>query len=162
MHLNSYDGLLADPEGVLRRTFAWLGFGDAAAAMAAVKPERRTQRAKASAAAPAPSPARDPDPDESELDPAVVDVFDRLYRTVHDGEPLQAALLTALDATQVKLAPRLAEQQRAVARAQQRRRALAQQDATLAPDAVDVGLDGEPPNEAGEAIEGGEGGQPSW
>lgn len=140
VHLQSYDGLLADPEGVLRRTFAWLGFGDAAAAMAAVKPERRTQRTKAPEASPTPGS----DPDEAELDPAVIEVFDRLYHTVHAGEPVQPELLAALNATHVALAPRITEQQRAVLRAQRRRRALAKQDAELAADAVGVGLDDDP------------------
>jgi hypothetical protein len=150
VHLQSYDGLLADPEGVLRRTFAWLGFGDAAAAMAAVKPERRTQRAKAPQAAPASQAAPVPDsgpssdPEDRELEPAVIEVFDHLYHTVHAGEPVRPELLAALNATHVELAPRITEQQRAVLRAQRRRRALAKQDAVLAGDAVGVGLDDDP------------------
>jgi hypothetical protein len=123
VHLQSYDGLLEDPEGVLRRTFAWLGQGDAAAALAAVKPERRTQRVEGAGAA-QPGPAA-LDPDEAELEPAVVEVFDRLYRTVHGGEPVQAELLAALNATHVQLGPRIAEQRQAVLRAQQRQRARA-------------------------------------
>jgi hypothetical protein len=165
VHLQSYDGLLEDPEGVLRRTFAWLGFGDAAAAMTAVKPERRTQRAEAPEPAAGSRPA--PDPDEAELDPAVIDVFDRLYHTVHAGEPVQPALLAALDATQVELAPRLAEQQRAVLRAQRRRRALASRDAEPTGDAVGVALDEDPyagPDEEELETERGDDGQgqPSW
>jgi hypothetical protein len=124
VHLQSYDGLLDDPERVLRRTFEWLGFGDATAALAAVKPQRRTQRAEDTA----------PHPEEAELEPAVVEVFDRLYHTVHAGEPVRAELLAALDATHVHLAPRIAEQQRAVARAQERQRARARQQAEDAGD----------------------------
>lgn len=135
VHLQSYDGLLADPEGVLRRTFAWLGVGDAAAALAAVKPERRTQRA---------APAAGPEPSEPDLDPAVIEVFDRLYHTVHAGEPVGPALLAALNDTQQRLAPRLGEQQRAVERARRRRRAQARQDGPAAVDPTAVRLDGAP------------------
>jgi hypothetical protein len=147
VHLQSYDGLLADPEGVLARTFAWLGFGDATAALAAVKPERRTQRHGASLAGEAPSPdAHAPapeDPDERELDPAVIEVFDRLYHTVHTGQPVRPELLAALNATQVALSPRVVEQQRAVQRAQRRQRARAREDA--APDDARImGLDDDP------------------
>jgi hypothetical protein len=46
VHLQSYDGLLEDPAAVLERTFGWLGHGDAGAALAAVKPQRRTQQAE--------------------------------------------------------------------------------------------------------------------
>jgi hypothetical protein len=131
VHLQSYDGLLEDPQGVLRKTFAWLGVGDATAAMTAIKPERRTQRVEAGS-----------DPDEAELDSAVIEVFDRLYHTVHAGEPVRPELLAALNATQVELGPRISEQQRAVLRAQRRRRALARQDAEpLGSDAAAVGLD---------------------
>ncbi len=125
VHLQSYDGLLEDPKGVLERTFAWLGAGSASEALAAVKPERRTQQDPASAPA---AHAGELDLDEAELDPAAVAVFDRLYRTVHRAEPVGAELLTALNATQAQLGPRVAEQQRAVYRAHQRRRARAQQD----------------------------------
>jgi hypothetical protein len=43
-------------------------------------------------------------------------VFDRLYATVHTGEPVGAELLTALNATQAALGPRIAEKQRAAAK----------------------------------------------
>jgi hypothetical protein len=137
VHLQSYDGLLTDPAGVLQRTFAWLGFGDAAAALAAVKPERRTQRAAAptvEAAVHASLPEIDTEPG---LDPSVTDVFDRLYHTVHAGEPVRPELLAALNATQLELGPRILEQQRAVLRAQRRRRALAQQEEPLDHDELD-------------------------
>jgi hypothetical protein len=152
VHLQSYDGLLEDPEGVLRRTFAWLGFGDATAALAAVKPERRTQRVAAPAGEPThPRASPPPDPDEHEdnpeLDAAVIDVFDRLYHTVHTGQPVRPELLAALNATQVTLGPRIAEQQRAIERAQRRRRARAREDAAPGGDALVMGLDDEPRND---------------
>ena len=117
VHLQSYDGLLDDPATVLQRTFEWLGFGDAEAAQRAVEPERRTQRAE-------------PDePEPESLDPSVVAVFDRLYAVVHASEPITPDLLQALNHTHATLGPRIAEQQRAVARAQRRRRAHARAEA---------------------------------
>ena len=169
VHLQSYDGLLEDPEGVLRKTFAWLGVGDPSAAMAAIKPERRTQRGSGAGAGreAGTDPGPDPGPDEVELDSAVIEVFDRLYHTVHTGEPVRPELLAALNATQVELGPRISEQQRAVVRAQRRRRALARQDAEpLGDDAAAVGLDEDRYGALEDPI-GGEGGddepeQPSW
>jgi hypothetical protein len=133
VHLQSYDGLLADPEGVLQRTFAWLGFGDAAAAAAAVKPGRRTQRMEEGALHPA----------DAGLALAVVEVFDRLYQTVHAGEPVRPELLAVLNATHAALAPRIAEEQRAVQRTQQRRRARARDEAGDEAPAGDEGDEGD-------------------
>jgi hypothetical protein len=163
VHLQSYDGLLEDPEGVLRRTFAWLGFGNATAAMGAIKPERRTQRVAATGSGSEAGSGRAPDPDESELDSTVIAVFDDLYRTVHAGEPVRPELLAALDATQVELGPRISEQQRAVVRAQRRRRALGRQDALPASDAA-VGLDEHRYDDAelGDGDDDGGPEQPSW
>ncbi|HEY4119018.1 MAG TPA: hypothetical protein VGM56_14230 [Byssovorax sp.] len=41
IHVQTYASLLADPERVVRETMKWLGHGDAKAALAKVKPERR-------------------------------------------------------------------------------------------------------------------------
>lgn len=113
VHLQSYDGLLDDPQAVLTRTFEWLGIGDAAKALSVVDPGRRTQREQ---------PGQE---DPERLGPEVTAVFDRLYETVHANEPVGADLLAALNATQVELGPRIAEQQRAINRALRRRRAQA-------------------------------------
>lgn len=165
VHLQSYDGLLEDPERVLARTFAWLGLGDAAKAMAAVKPSRRTQRV-ASEARPAPVSPPDVtlDVTEAELEPSVIEVFDRLYQAVHAGEPVGPELLAALNATQVALGPRILEQQRAVQRALRRRRALASRTDGPVSDSEAVELD-QPDGDDGsydDAPEGGGQEQPSW
>ncbi len=109
VHLQSYDGLLEDPTGVLRKVLAWLGVGDLEAALDAIKPERRTQR--------------DSEVGPQELAPEVIEVFDRLYATVHEGRPVDAALLQALNETHGTLAPRIAEHQRAITRERRRQRA---------------------------------------
>ncbi len=133
IHLQSYDGLLDDPDGVLQRTFEWLGMGDATAARTAVEPSRRTQRDE----------PEQPEPES--IDPELVEVFDRLYTTVHTGQPVGADLLSALNATHTVLGPRIAEQQRAVTRAQRRLRAQAGGPSPSDEDALDD-----------------EEGQPSW
>lgn len=153
VHLQSYDGLLDDPEGVLERTFAWLGRGDAAAALAAVKPERRTQRAGGPAAGEA-NAEPDPDPDEASLDPAIAERFDRLYHTVHAGEPVRAELLAALNATHAVLGPRIVEQQRALLRAQRRHRAQARERGEA------LGPEPDPEHDDGEGDDDEE--QPTW
>lgn len=121
VHLQSYDGLLDDPRTVLERTFAWLGHGNIEAALRAVKPERRTQR----------------EDDSSEVDeglePEVIEVFDRLYATVHEGQPVGADLLDALNRTHQVLAPRIMDEQRAF-RAERRRRGTAVSRPDLVPD----------------------------
>jgi len=129
VHLQSYDGLLDDPEGVLQRTFAWLGVGDAEAARAAVEPGRRTQRGDDRTLASGASGEGGEDPEaelearDASLDPEIVAVFDRLYATVHAGEPIGAELLGVLNSTHQVLGPRIAEQQQAIERATRRRRA---------------------------------------
>lgn len=46
-HLTTYDRVLDDPEGEIRRVVAWIGGGDAKAAIAAVAPTLSTQRGAA-------------------------------------------------------------------------------------------------------------------
>jgi hypothetical protein len=114
VHVQSYDGLLADPAAVVRETLAWLGGvseADVAAAVAAVKPERRTQLAPRSAAS---------DPG---VEPAIATVFDELYDAVDRRRPLTPAFIAHLNETHRQLAPRLEEHRRAIVRDMRRRRA---------------------------------------
>ena len=112
VHVQSYDGLLADPPGVIAKVVDWLGVGDAEAAAAAVKPELRTQSR----------------PESTTREPEIAAVFDELYDTVHRGQPMSTGFLNELNATNTKLAPRIAEHQRAI-RLEQRRRRAARQEA---------------------------------
>lgn len=127
VHVQSYDGLLEDPEKVVGETLRWLGHGDAAAGIAAVRPANRTQRA--------------PEVD-GELDPALVEVFDTLYDTVHRGRPITAALVAKLNETQAGLVPRLREQHREAIRDARRRRAARMAERQGQPD----GGSGDPPS----------------
>jgi hypothetical protein len=111
VHVQSYDGLLRDPQRVVEDTLTWLGSGDLAAAVAAVKPSNRTQsRADEDAAGQA-------------FPPEVRAAFDLLYTAVDERRPMTAELITRLNQTQVALAPRIKEAQQSVTRDAQRRRA---------------------------------------
>lgn len=112
VHVQSYDGLLRDPQKVITDTLAWVGSGDVTAAIAAVKPSNRTQ-------------AREEEDDDVGRDfpPEVRDAFDLLYATVDERRPLSVELITRLNETQIALAPRIKEAQMAVTRDVQRRRA---------------------------------------
>lgn len=93
--LLTYDAVLSDPEGAVGSTLRWLGRGDPGAALAAVKPDHRTQRAVASS---------------TTLPPAVARSFDDLYAAVADGTIFKnPALLRALGAQNQALVPELGE-----------------------------------------------------
>ena len=96
--LQTYDQVLADPQAVMSRVLERLGVGDVEKAVAAVKPENRTQ-----------------DKVESDtVEPELARVFDDLYGAVATGEPIAGALLKTLNDTNQKLIKRLAELQRKV------------------------------------------------
>lgn len=99
-HVQSYDGVLDDPRGVLERTFAWLGVdADVEAAIASVRPHARTQRAPASDSVP----------------PHVAEVFDAFYDAVHRGEGLDATLIARINATHRELEPEITRLRREIA-----------------------------------------------
>ena len=114
IHVQSYDGLLADPKTVIENTVEWIGDAkaDVPAAVAAVKPTNRTQVRNDGAPAP------------ESLSQKAVDAFDLLYRTVHERSGLNPALIGKLNEVHLELAPRIAAAQKAVsdARLQRRRR----------------------------------------
>lgn len=110
VHVQSYDGLLADPEKVIRQTLEWLGAGDPEPAVQAVKPSNRTQN-------------RDRvGPGRMELEPELEETFELLHSTVHERKPVTKPLLERLNRTHAKLLPRIQEAQRAAAIDAQRRR----------------------------------------
>ena len=97
--LMTYEQVLAEPEKLVRETFAWIGAGDVDAAIAAVKPERRTQRETES-------------PGASTIDPSLARVFDDLYAAVAAGKGFSKALLASLNAMNQRLLPQLIDLQR--------------------------------------------------
>lgn len=96
IHVTAYDRLLDDPVREIREVLSWIGAGDPEAAIAAVRPQRRTQ-----------GTGNRVGPVSSELDGAHLAVFDALYERVRHGEPLSAAFVDELNATDRALRPRI-------------------------------------------------------
>lgn len=99
--LQSYDEVLREPAEVIERTLAWIGTGDVAAAVAAVKPEHRTQVR----------------PESNTVDAKHAKVFDDFYGAIANHEGLSGALLSTLNATNRELMPKLIAMQTEVAKA---------------------------------------------
>ena len=93
--LQTYDEVLANPEKVISRVLSRIGYGDIEKAVAAVKPENRTQER----------------PESESVEPELARVFDALYEAVSEGKPIADSLLRDLNATNKKLLPKLAELQ---------------------------------------------------
>jgi hypothetical protein len=126
VHVQSYDGLLADPEAVIRKTLDWLGEGDVEAAAAAVNPKNRTQER----------------PESDSVDARFAEVFDDLYNTVHQGKGLSRDFIEKLNRTNEQMIPMIREHQRlvnedALKRRKERQEAgIADPDADADPDAA--------------------------
>jgi hypothetical protein len=98
VHVQSYDGLLADPGGVITKVIAWLGQPDldVAAAIAAVHPGNRTQHR----------------PEVEGVSAARAAVFDALYESIHEHQGLHRSLMERLSAMHRELAPLVHEHRR--------------------------------------------------
>jgi len=91
-HVQSYDGVLAEPRRVVTAVLAWLGQGgDVEAAIRAVRPETRTQRA----------------PDSSSVHAEHAAVFDELYAAVERGAGLDGGLIARMNRVHLALAPEI-------------------------------------------------------
>jgi len=114
VHAQSYDGLLRDPERVIRETIDWLGRGDATRALTAPKPQHRNfQR-----------------PESDSVPAEVASVFDELYDAIDKRRELPQSFLLELNETNERLAPMLEESQKRVMADAARRRAKTKQVAT--------------------------------
>jgi hypothetical protein len=122
VHAQTYDGLLRDPERVIRETIAWLGKGDATRALAQPKPERRTFQRPSSTSVPS----------------EVAEVFDELYATIDQRKELPQSFLLKLNETNERLMPLLEENTRRVMTDVARRRARARADAASELPAADA------------------------
>jgi len=110
VHAQSYDGLLRDPQKVIRETIAWLGRGDAAGALAVPKPAHRNfQRVDSSSSSSIPAEA--------------AEVFDELYATIDQQRELSNSFLLKLNQTNERLTPMLEENTRRIMADVARRRA---------------------------------------
>ncbi|MEM9461733.1 MAG: hypothetical protein AAGF11_46650 [Myxococcota bacterium] len=100
IHVQSYDGLLADPQGVITKVLTWLGEPnlDVKAAIAAVRPGNRTQHR----------------PEVAGVPDGVAEVFDELYRSVDQSHGLRRSLMARLGETNRELAPLLAEHRKRI------------------------------------------------
>lgn len=92
IHLVTYDALLRDPEQVLGKVLPWVGGGDLAKAMEAIRPDSRTQRGVDGAI--------------EGVEPEDAAIFDELYRLLDEGQPLPAAFVEELNTTQHRLEER--------------------------------------------------------
>ena len=93
IHVQSYDGLLADPERVIARVLGWLGRGDVKLATEQVRPQRRNFRR----------------PSSESVEPSIAAVFDEFYEAVLSGKQLAGSFLEKLNETNAALAPLFAE-----------------------------------------------------
>jgi hypothetical protein len=100
VHVQSYDGLLRDPERVVGGVLRWMGKGDVRAACEQVRPGRRHFVNPASGSISAENAAK----------------FDELYAAIDSGEPLPSALLADMNATNERLRPLYEEHEAAVSR----------------------------------------------
>src|ERR1700722_2205462 len=117
VHTQSYDGLMRDPERVIRDTIAWLGRGDAKAALATPKAQHRHFER----------------PTSDSVEPAVAEVFDEVYAAIDQRRELTNSLLLKLIETTERLMPLLEECSRRAMAAAQRRRAARAPPATGGP-----------------------------
>lgn len=99
--LMSYDRVIRDPEREVRATLDFIGSGDVDKAVAAVKPENRTQNRVES---------------DSDIPSDLVEVFDDLYHHIDQEKRVEKSLLDKLNATNKKLLPELTRMQGEVAR----------------------------------------------
>lgn len=108
VHVQSYDGLMKNPEQVIRKTLQWIGDKsqgpgshasiDVEKAVAAVEPSNRTQVR----------------PESDTMEPEFAAMFDALYEAIDAGRGLDRELIKALNETNTKLVPRITAAQKAV------------------------------------------------
>jgi hypothetical protein len=108
IHVQSYDGLLADPTAVVTKVIEWLGDPelDVAAAIAAVRPGNRTQHR----------------PEVDGVPAAAAAVFDELYQSIDEHHGLSRTLMEQLNATQRELAPLVQEHRKRLGPGRRRQR----------------------------------------
>jgi len=98
-YMVAYDRVLESPDETIEKVFAWLGDGDAAAAIREVQPSLRTQDEH--------SLDSDLTADEEGLEEEVVETFDALFEVVRDQTPLDQAFVDRLNQTNQILEERI-------------------------------------------------------
>lgn len=100
--LQTYDDVLERPEVAVARVLEKAGAGNLDDALAAVRPDRRTQSR----------------PESDSVEPKLARVFDDLYAAVAESKGFSGALLRTLNDTNQALLPELTKLQHEVARSQ--------------------------------------------
>src|SRR5690606_26124873 len=98
VHAQSYTSLLEDPARVVRETLRWIGDGDVDAAIAAVKPEHRTQSRVES----------------TSFEPEMAALCDELYDRIDRRQPLDTNFIQALNDADARISEELSEAYQAV------------------------------------------------
>lgn len=101
VRLQTYERVIADPASIIAEIVEAIGTGDVEAAVAAVKPERRTQSGTRS----------------DSVEPRLAAIFDDLYETIDARRPFTKSQLRAFDKTNRELLPRLSEIQHSIVKA---------------------------------------------
>lgn len=104
-HFVAYDATLDAPESTVREVIRWLGSGDEASAINAVRPDRRTQRTSDTPELPAPFGA-----DELAL-------CDELYARIRAQRGIDAELIDRLNDANDRIAPVVASERTRIRRA---------------------------------------------
>jgi hypothetical protein len=97
MHMVAYESVLTDPGSLIPEALDWLGVDKIDEAVAVVDPQSQTQR---SVAGDHPDPLVDRDEAQ---------IFDEFYARVRDRQPLTGEFIDELNATNDRLAERIAE-----------------------------------------------------
>ncbi|MFT3925907.1 MAG: hypothetical protein QM778_25410 [Myxococcales bacterium] len=92
LRLWAYDTMLEEPERTVREALSFVGGGDLSAALEAVRPEHRTQRARAQNAS---------------VEASIATVFEEFYEMVRKQRPLTRPMVTKLELVNRTLLPRL-------------------------------------------------------
>lgn len=94
-HVTTYSRLLAAPQQEVEAVLAWIGQGNARAAVDVVDRRMRTVREATST--------------PTDVSPAHAQVFDDLYTQIHDGGDLKPSFVELLNRTDRELRPRISE-----------------------------------------------------
>lgn len=97
--LYSYDHVVREPQVCVRDVLAWMGSGDVEAALGAVKPKHRTQRAGERGGELA--------LDTKHVDADDIATFDALYEAVDSRAGFSAGLIADMRATDKRLQPKI-------------------------------------------------------
>lgn len=115
--LVAYDTMVEHPDRTIRDALTWIGAGDPDSALAAVKPEHRTQRESMTPPC---------------IEPEIADAFDELYERVRQGRPFGRVVMSGIEAVNRTLMPRIVQDRYRVHQEMEQRRLSASRPDVLA------------------------------